>query len=308
MIHPPSGIGGLAAMGLVAALGCAAASRDPLFGARPLPPLSAPRTTAPPARPQVLVVQETAPTDDPPDPAPAAPAFPSSPATSADPAPLTPLELERSRNEAAFDRDYLRAKERLFDLHVGHWLAIVDGRLLPADARGRPAPTLLLADALAAADAANRDALHRFLFRIGEEGDVAYPDPGGAPQPWIGMALKLQHGIAATFDPAAPAVLWTRAGSSRRFSVVRDQIEILLADPTGRQTLAARATDSSSYGGFIALDSAPADLLDAERFEIPGRVVLTRADSLRELRRTRLRVQVAELELDALVPAAVWID
>ncbi len=286
----------------VAALGCATAPYDPLHGARPLPPLPDPHSPPPPPHPQIVIASDPQST-----PAAAAPAT-VAPAAEEPPAPPSPIELERSRNEAAYDRDYLRVKERLFDAHVGHWLAIVDGHLLPADARGRPAPAPQLADVLAAADAVNRDALHRFVFRIGEEGDVAYPDPGGAPQPLVGMALKLQHGIAATFDPAAPAVLWTRAGKSRRFSVVRDQIELLLADPTGRQSLAARVADSPGFGGFLALDPAPADLLDAERFEVPGRVVLTRTDSVRELRRTRLRVQVPELELDALVPAAVWIE
>lgn len=311
-------LGWIAAALLAGAVGCAAA-HDPLYGARPLPPLAPPRIWAQPPYPQALVVTEPLPVaatqeappiiDPPPNPPEADPATdtPAAP-PAAERVSADPLAAERARNEAAFERDYLRQKERLFDAHVGHWVAIVDGRLLPADARGRLAPAPLLADALAAADAANREALHRFVFRIGEEGDVVYPDPLGTPQALVGVGFKLNLGITSTFDPAAPAVLWTRAGKSRRFSVERDQIELRLADPTGRQLLAARVADSSGYGGFVLLDAAPADLLDAERFEVPGRVVLERGDTLRELRRSRLRVQIPELEVDELVPAAIWFE
>ncbi|MSR48292.1 MAG: hypothetical protein EXS13_14735 [Planctomycetes bacterium] len=312
---------------LAGALGCAAAS-DPLFGARPTPPVS-PRTWVQPPYPQALVVTESLPQETRPAPAPApapdtpAPqpgeAPPSDPPT-ADDVPVTapaveapaadpdPVDLERGRNEATFEDSYLRQKERLFAANAGRWIAIVDGRLLPVDARGRVAPAAEFGECLAAADSVNPNALHRFVFRVGEEGDVVYPDPLASARAMVGMGLKLQLGIATTFDPAASAVMWTRAGKSRRFAVERDQIELRLADPAGRQFAAIHLADSSSFSGFLLLEPTLADLLDAERFEIPGRVVLKHGEQLRELRRSRLRVQVAELELDEPVPAAIWID
>jgi hypothetical protein len=298
---------GLAAALSVVALSCASAD-DPLYGSRPVPPV-APRVWAQPPYPQKVVVteplapraplQETPPQETPPQESPAQGA---PPAEAADPA-----DAERARNETAFEDDYLRQKERLFPAHAGHWLAIVDGRLLPADARGRPAPAATLDECLAAADAANVAALHRFLFRIGEEGDVVYLDPRAPNQSVVGMGFKLALGIAATFDPASSAVTWTRAGKSRRFALDHGEFELRLSDPTGRQLAAARVSDSAGYAGFLLIDAALGDLLDAERFEIPGRALLRAGDQIRELRRAHLRVELPELDLDERVPAAVWV-
>lgn len=335
------GLGALAAAVVATALGCAVASNDPLYGTRPAPP-PAPRLWAQPPYPQKVVTLEP-----PPNPSPAAsqafvaaafapqespPAPPADPAASpaapqetpsAPPAaalsPAEALAAQRAANESCFERDYLRVKERLFDEHAGHWLAIVAGRLLPTDARGRPAPAPLLADALNAADTLDRDALHRFVFRVGEEGDLLYPDPLPAPQDaatarvppptaLVGVGAKLRLAIQSRFDPAGPAILWTRGGASHRFPLERDTMSLRLADPTGRTALVARLADSASYAGFLLLDAANADLLDAERFEVPGRVVLEHGDALRELRRSRLRLVVPELELDELLPAAIAME
>ena len=297
---------GLAAGLAVVALSCASAA-DPLHGTRPAP-MFAPRMWAQPPYPQKMVgtepsaPQETPPQEAPPD-APPVEAPAEAPAEPRDPA-----DAERARNEAAFEDDYLRQKERLFSAHAGHWLAIVDGRLLPADARGRPAPAATLDECVAAADAANAAALHRFLFRIGEEGDVVYLDPRAPGHSVVGMGLKLALGIAATFDPASSAVTWTRAGKSRRFALERGEFELRLSDPTGRQFASARVSDSSGYAGFLLVESSLGDLLDAERFEIPGRALLRAGETIHELRRAHLRVQLPELDLDERVPAAVRID
>jgi hypothetical protein len=287
---------GLAAALSVVALSCASAD-DPLYGSRAVPPV-APRVWAQPPYPQKLVVTEPhAPQETPPQEAPPAEA-PAEPRDVAD--------AERARNEAAFEDDYLRQKERLFPAHAGQWLAIVDGRLLPADAHGRPAPAATLDECVAAADAANAAALHRFLFRIGEEGDVVYLDPRAPNHSVVGMGLKLALGITASFDPASSAVTWTRNGKSRRFPLDRGEFELRLSDPTGRQFAAARVSDSAGYAGFLLVDAALGDLLDADRFEIPGRALLRAGDQVQELRRAHLRVQLPELDLDERVPAAVW--
>jgi len=296
---------GLAAALSIGALSCASTA-DPHYGTRPAPPV-APRVWAQPPYPQKVVVtepflskaaQETPPQETP---APAAP-----PQETPAPEAVDPVDAERARNEAAFEDDYLRQKERLFSTHAGLWLAIVDGRLLPADARGRPAPAATLDECVAAADAANAAAHHRFLFRIGEEGDVVYLDPRAPNHSVVGMGLKLALGITASFDPASGAVTWTRAGKSRRFALDRGEFELRLTDPTGRQLAAARVSDSAGYAGYLLVDASLGDLLDAERFEIPGRALLRAGDQIRELRRAHLRVQLPELDLDERVPAAIW--
>jgi len=298
---------GLAAALSVGALSCASAD-DPLYGSRPAPPV-APRVWAQPPYPQKVVVtepfvpQEAPPQETPPQ---EAPPQATPPAEAVDAAHAA--DAERARNEAAFEDDYLRQKERLFAAHAGLWLAIVDGRLLPADAHGRPAPAATLDECIAAADAANAAALHRFLFRIGEEGDVVYLDPRAQNHSVVGMGFKLALGIAATFDPASGAVTWTRKGKSRRFALDRGEFELRLSDPTGRQLASARVSDSAGYAGFLLIDASLGDLLDAERFEIPGRTLLRAGDQIQELRRAHLRVQLPELDLDERVPVAVWSE
>ncbi len=306
-------LGLLAGLAWTAAFGCAAAG-DPLYGTRPSPRAAPLRFAADPPRPQVVVAleppppqtpQETPPAAAPTDPPPAPPAAPSSDASAA---PRDPVDLQREQNELAFEGDYLRQKERLFPDHAGQWIAIVAGRLLPIDARGRLAPTPDYAACLAAADAADPAALHRFLFRIGEEGDVVYADSYPTPRTMVGAALKQRFAITSTFDPAARAILWTRAGRSARFAVEREQIQLSLSDPVGRAVVVTRVAESASFGGFLALEATFAGLLDAEKHEIPGRVLLRTGAGLEEARRARVRLSVPELELDELLPAAVWGD
>ncbi|MBL8841059.1 MAG: hypothetical protein JNL90_05940 [Planctomycetes bacterium] len=325
-------LGLLAGLAWTAAFGCAAAG-DPLYGTRPSPRAAPLRFAADPPRPQVVVAlepppqpqppQETppapAPTDPPPtppaDPAtdppadpPTEPRDPAAPSSDAPAAPRDPVDRQREQNELAFEGDYLRQKERLFPDHAGQWIAIVAGRLLPIDSRGRLAPTPDYAACLAAADAADPAALHRFLFRIGEEGDVVYSDGYATPRTMVGAALKQRFAITSSFDAAARAILWTRAGRSARFAVEREQIELRLSDPAGRAVVVTRVADSASFGGFLALEATFAGLLDAEKHEIPGRVLLRTGAGLEEARRARVRLAVPELELDELLPAAVWGD
>ncbi len=319
MVHSDRRLGVLVALGWTAALGCAAAG-DPLYGARPSPRSASTQASTPLPWPQVVVAVEPPPQEVPPSPAPidppaAPPADPSADPAGApsDPAappaaPRDPVDLQREQNERAFEGDYLRQKERLFPDHAGQWLAIVAGRVLPLDPRGRLAPTTDFAACLAAAEAADPAALHRFVFRIGEEGDVVYADSYPTPRTMVGAALKQRFGISSTFDPAGPTIQWARAGKSHRFSVEREQLELRLSDPSGRAVVGTRVADSSSFGGFLALESTFAGLLDAEKFEIPGRVLLRTGRGLEEARRARVRISVPEIELDELVPTAVWGD
>lgn len=286
------------------ALGCQGAG-DPLHGARPAP--RAARRPPAESRPQVMAAvappQETPPPPEPPpESAPeSAPDAPSEP-------PADPTDEQRGHNEAAYEGDYLRQKERLVREELGKWVAIAGGRLLPADARGRLAPAPTFEACLLAAEAADPDSLHRFLFRIGEEGDVVYSDASTRPRNVIGSGLKGALGIAAAFDARAGELRWTRGAKSRTFKLEREQIELLLRDPAGRQSMGVRLADSTAFSGFVLLESTPADLLDAELFEIPGRALLrTGGDPpVVVLRRARVRVVVRELDLDELVPVAAW--
>ncbi len=282
---------------LAIALGCTS-SADPLYGARPQRPQRAPIQRPPPPAPQAMVSDQESPdgqeaANDPTQEAPS------------DPTP-DPTNDQRDVNASAYENDYLRQKERLFPAHLGRWIAIVGGRLLPTDERGRVEPAATFDDCVKAAEAADASALHRYLFRVGEEGDVVYSDSSATPRNVVGAALKSALGVAAAFDAKAGAITWRRGEKSRTFPLEREQIEISLSDPQGLQSMSARVADSAGFGGFVLLDATTADLLDAEKHEIPGRVVLRTTQGTAELRRARVRVGVRELALDEVVPAAVW--
>ena len=264
--------------------------------------------TAPAPRPQVMVpVQETPPSPPIPPPSPEVESEEDELATPDAPEPRTPLDVARELNELTYEDDYLRVKERLVPEQLGRWIGIVGGRIVPEGERGKFQPAETFEACIKAADAADREALHRFIFRIGEEGDVIYADVSSQPRTVIGGAFRSKFGIAASFDARAGELKWTRAGKSKSFKLEHDQFELLLADPSGRQSMGTRLSDSSSFAGFVALDANTADLLDSERFEIPGRVLLRSDRGVVELRRTRVRIQVKDLDLDELVPAAAWV-
>ena len=276
----------------------------------------APRSARPPqvmvaeprpmASEQVVLVQEAPASPTPLEP----PAKSSDPADSPVPDQVTdPIAEARAIDEIAFESDYLRQKERLFPDHAGQWIAIVGGRLLPVDEKGRLVPTPEFAKCLAAADAADpagKLALHRFLFRIGEEGDVVYADASASPRNVIGTGFHAALAIRAVFEPKSNELRWTRGDQSRTFTLDHDRLELLLSDPGGKQSMGVPLADSSSFPGFLALEATFATLLDAHRFEIPGRVLLRTPSGFAELRRARLRVKETTLALDELVPIAAW--
>jgi hypothetical protein len=213
---------------------------------------------------------------------------------------------QRAHDEIVFENEYLRQKERLVPDELGKWLVIVDGRLLPSDAHGKPAPAATMAECLAIADATDEKALHRFVFRIGEEGDVLYADPSRAIRSVVGTSLKSLLGVSAGYDPRANELTWTREGKSHRFKFDHERFSIMLSDPLGRQSMATPVADSAGFGGFLALESINSVVLDGPRFEIPGRVLLKTGEGFQELRRVRIRVRIPELDVDVTVPAAAW--
>jgi hypothetical protein len=272
---------------------------------------------APAPRPQVVVKQETPPVPAPKD----APAGPPAPAPAPAPAKETPppeaakpvqdanvdeRDEARARDEIAFENDYLRMKERLVPQQLGKWLVIMDGRVLPSDERGRPSPTATMADCLAVADGVNPTPMHRFVFQIGEEGDVLYAESSRAARSAVGSALRSTLGISAGYDARSGELTWARGEKTRRYTLDHEHFPIQLSDPLQRQSMVTPMVDSSGFGGFVVLEAGNAVLLDGARFEIPGRVLLKTGDGMQELRRMRVRLAIPELDVDVTVPAAAW--
>ncbi|HET6164266.1 MAG TPA: hypothetical protein VFG37_11400 [Planctomycetota bacterium] len=267
-------------------------------------PAPAPAPQQPtPQEPPPASPPQGAPPQDPPKPE-AAPQEPPKPA--AETPNLDPVDEARARNEIAFENDYLRMKERLIPQQLGRWLAIVDGRVLPSDDRGHPSPTAKMEDCLAVADGVNARPLHRFVFQIGEEGDVLYADSSRTARSAVGSALRSALNVTAGFDARSGELTWTRGGKSRRFALDHERFPLVLSDPMQRNSMATHVVDSSGFGGFVVLEAVNAALLEGARYEIPGNVLLKTGGGLQELRRMRVRVTIPELDVDVTVPAAAW--
>jgi hypothetical protein len=228
---------------------------------------------------------------------------------------ITLTEHARSQDDVAYG-EYLHVRETLIARgELGHWLAIVDGKLLPRAAnRESLAPAESLEVLLFLVDPDHTAAKHRYLFRIGEEGDVAYHY--FAPNlPWsdaLGVGLFRatfldEPGSDVVFAPES--VQLTRGSNSKRksFEFGAKGIALTLADPTGATKVESTVTPSSACDGTIVLSSETAERLGLERFEIPG-VCWYGPDGGERFacRRARLRWRVPELDLDATVPVAIW--
>lgn len=224
------------------------------------------------------------------------------------------VEAARARNLAAFQSEYLPAKPRLTQDHSGHWLAIVDGRLVPRDEQGAVHPVADLGECLEAARAVNPSAKHRYVFRVGEEGDLRFDcilirkpgDPGNV----VGAALRKSLGIRSTHQPAEKRVRWTRGERSKDFDgAVSGLIEIRLTVPRGWKSFSVRFVDSYAFSGTLLLEEATARRLRLERFEVPGRashVDVRGRPTGRDGRRCLVRIRLPELAVNEIVPAVVW--
>lgn len=223
--------------------------------------------------------------------------------------PADRIAAERAENDAAFAKDYALHKERLFAEHAGQWIAIVHGKILPAPERGFPiAPAATLADCLKAADARLPDAAHRYVFRLGEEGDVAY-SLGMAQHPDVfGMALFDLVGINVF---ATGVVDIERKGKKGKLAFTNDlggalTLATTIADPTGAKEEPIKVVASTGFNGIAVFAPAVADRLGLARFEIPGRAAIEGWAQKGYCRRARFRMKQPEIDVDEVLPAAIW--
>ena len=225
-----------------------------------------------------------------------------------------PIAAARMQDDAAYAL-YLHQRELLIARgSAGRWVAIAEGELLPRKGEAI-APAEELPTLLALVDTLHPAALHRYLFRVGEEGDVAYDyyAPNLPFSDACGMGL-----FQATFlaEPESELVLafdrvYAKRGE-RRHSWAFGEHGIALhlespgEDPVGGRGLDTLVTPSSACDGSFVLSAESAAKLRLELFEIPGVCRYGKLDGMKECRRAHLRWRVAELELDAVVPVAIW--
>ncbi|MCB9882432.1 MAG: hypothetical protein H6832_04055 [Planctomycetes bacterium] len=123
------------------------------------------------------------------------------------------VTAERDRNLTAYVRDYLPARERLQEHHRGEWVAIVSGKLVPRGPQGQIEPIKDLEKLDRQTRASFPKAKHRFMIRIGDEGDRTWG---------LGMTNKrftigggFLNGIAKGFQHAAAGGFWIVDGDTK---------------------------------------------------------------------------------------------
>jgi hypothetical protein len=227
----------------------------------------------------------------------------------AQPAPK-PLDADAARacNDEAFAR-YLACKENLVAAHAGEWLAITGGKIVPTDARTfRPAPLKSFEECVKAAEAASPSTAQRYLFRVGEEGDVRYDMSSGLSDNVIGLGLLDRLGVGA-WSFVDHTVTWQVGDKSQRFAGDTDEglrIDLDVGDPAKAIELRLRVVDSSGFNGIAVLEPDLATKLGLERFEIPGAARIDFGSHRVECRRARIRVRLPDVGVDELVPIAIW--
>ncbi len=227
------------------------------------------------------------------------------------PTPASLVAAARALDDRAW-RDYLHLREILLARgFAGRWIAIVDGQIVPR-VGDEVAPQESIEALQLLVDPGHEGALHRYLFRIGEEGEAAYHYY--APNlPWsdaLGVGLFRatflhENGSDVVFGPGR--VYATRGERKHSWAYGEKGIDLVLADPTGSSSLAAIVTPSSACDGTFVLSSETAAMLGLEKFEIPGTCWYGPEGSERfACRRARVRWRVPELGVDALIPVAIW--
>ncbi|HET6203276.1 MAG TPA: hypothetical protein VFI25_10795 [Planctomycetota bacterium] len=209
------------------------------------------------------------------------------------------VAAQREKNERFFLSDYLERREGLVERSAGKWIAIVAGE--------STSPAETFADCLRAADARDAKALHRFVFRIGEEGPVAYRVGGATDPNLVGLRFFGYLDIhPMEFKFADGQLTCWRGERSKVFRIEDNRIPLLLGVPGGTSVRPIRVGASTGFTGIAVFDAASASELGLTRFEIPGEVTLDGSFGRSVCRRARMRVQIPELEIDEILPVAVW--
>ena len=238
------------------------------------------------------------------------------------------IAAERAANQAAYRDTYLPNKESLIEHHAGQWLVIVSGTLLPMW-DGIPRPTPDLRQALGDADALAPQARHRFVFRVGEEGEIAYPNAPVAAPNLAGIRLSAylsgnlqitDNGIYLTprdrkqTERVRIGNGTTDAGGPQ-LSVTAVSLDVgaPIDQPATRQGAAAGPSlkqqielqFNPDFGGYAVLSARHAAALALHRYEIPGSLML--GANPEPLLRSRVILRQAVSGLDAMLPVGLRV-
>ncbi len=219
-------------------------------------------------------------------------------------------ESERASNLAAYRFLYVPEQARLAATRRGGWLCVAGGRIVPSNGQAI-VPAATMDEAVTAAVAVNPAAKQRFVFQIGEEGDVDWP-LGGCELPHVlgthFMALLERDDVAMNLSPTRPSVMWRQGDRLTELAVTGADTRMYVRPEVGAPGAGGGALAtycvSSGFGGFATMNAASAAGL--ELWEIPGTVHVEGVVQNGDCRRARARFRWPNTPLDFTVPVAIW--
>jgi hypothetical protein len=213
---------------------------------------------------------------------------------------------ERQRNELAYREQYLPKQQEMHAKHEGRWLVIAGGRV------GSPRATLEEADA--AAREASPRARHRFVLRIGEEGDQKWDLGMAEGKQLAGFAMT--NGLGDKCFVHAAGVVVEKDGKQVEIGQVQDKggacIEPEVMAPRAERGQGVKMLFTNIMQGPATIERRVADELGLAMWELPGMVELrpgygqVPVAPVATCRRAWVRVWFAPLERAVIVPVAIW--
>jgi hypothetical protein len=229
---------------------------------------------------------------------------------------VSQVPAQRAANEEAYRAHVVPIRETLVHEHLGRWISIARGRVFPQNEHGTlVSPAATMEEAEEAARAAAPDARHRFVFRVGEEGD--HRQAGG------GAELEHVLGVGFLARLERPDVAMRGLGPRQPIHFVKDGVrtEITVKGPDDRMYVrpevgppgAAGRPDalyviSTGYSGYATLSAPTAARASLHLWEIPGKVTIEGAFGTADFRRARARFRFPGTDLDFTIPVAVRKD
>jgi len=220
------------------------------------------------------------------------------------------VEEELRADEIAYRFLYLPEQSRLTTDHRGEWVAIVAGRVATATG-ARIEPVKTLEDADAAARAAAPNATHRFVFQVGEEGDVEWPMGGCELQHVLGnpfLALLKRPDVKMEGLGPGERIEFCLGDTLTEITVKGADDRMYLRPEVGAPAAAGAASEtyciSTGFNGAATM--SPASAAGLELWEIPGVAHVKGEVQSGDCRRARARMRWANTPLDFVVPVAVW--
>lgn len=223
-------------------------------------------------------------------------------------------QAEREANEAGYREHVLGIRHRLLNEHLGEWVVIAGGKPWPVNEHGtvvRPPPTM--DQAVAAAEKGAPGARHRFVFRIGEDGDLE-EQLGGAEVPhvlgvWFYMHLERPDVEVRGLGPNQP-IHFVKGGVRTEITAKGPDHRMFLRPEVGAPGGQGRADAlfvlSTGFGGYTTVSAETAAAGSLHLWEIPGRLTIDGVFRKGACRRARARYRFPGTDLDFVLPVAIW--